>query len=284
MELFEKTLIIDTEFVGLEKRHLYDIGIIVGSFDGKKIVPIEEHSYIISDIWYNRPMFATAYYSEKRERYVGMLRSRKAKLIKSYELFKLLTAMVENYDIKRYFAYNSSCDRGVLQYNAELYNVVNPLETLEDVDILKLAHDIHKTNSFKNWCIAQYEAISEKIGQASTTTEKNELIAERGKFIGDSGRLRCGAETTYRFLINNPAFIEDHTGLEDCRIELDILNHCLMANNGKLANYTEKPVLYADIEQIFTIKTLDSEGKTQEQIIKYTKKQSINKGSGIFFK
>jgi hypothetical protein len=41
-----------------------------------------------------------------------------------------------------------------------------------------------------------------------------------------NGRLSMTAENLYRFIINDPEYVEEHTALEDVMIEKEILAYC----------------------------------------------------------
>ena len=41
-----------------------------------------------------------------------------------------------------------------------------------------------------------------------------------------SGKLPTSAEVLYKFIEKNPDFVESHTGLEDVRIEREIVKYC----------------------------------------------------------
>ena len=68
----------------------------------------------------------------------------------------------------------------------------------EFIDIKKLAKDLHNQIDYL-------------------------LFTETHNKRTPTGRPSKTAETTYQFIINDPNFIEDHMGLQDCEIELEIL-------------------------------------------------------------
>jgi DNA polymerase III alpha subunit (gram-positive type) len=69
-------------------------------------------------------------------------------------------------------------------------------------DTMKMARDvIHKMQTYKDFC-------------------------ERHNLKTKNGRLSTTAESLYKFITNNPNFVESHTGLEDVQIEREILFYC----------------------------------------------------------
>jgi len=45
-------------------------------------------------------------------------------------------------------------------------------------------------------------------------------------WVSPAGNVKTGAEFAYRFCIGDHGFIEDHTALSDCVIEVEILRQC----------------------------------------------------------
>jgi hypothetical protein len=56
------------------------------------------------------------------------------------------------------------------------------------------------------------------------------------KFCADSGRYnkkgtcKTNAETMFAYLMNDPTYCEEHTALEDSKIELEIFNACIKSH------------------------------------------------------
>ena len=58
-----KILVLDTETTSLDKPFCYDFGGIIYDTETGEI--LEEKSWIIEQVWYNLPLFESAYYKEK---------------------------------------------------------------------------------------------------------------------------------------------------------------------------------------------------------------------------
>ena len=68
-------LVFDTETVNLEKPFAYNIGYVVYNTDSAEI--LVKRDYVVEQVWHNPMLFVTAYYADKRDLYIGRMRSRK---------------------------------------------------------------------------------------------------------------------------------------------------------------------------------------------------------------
>ena len=76
----------------------------------------------------------------------------------------------------------------------------NPLEQAEIIDIMDFIDKITETEDYKNFCV------------------RNGFMTKHRK-----PRPQKKAETLFRYLTQNPEYMEEHTALEDSKIELFIL-------------------------------------------------------------
>ena len=53
------------------------------------------------------------------------------------------------------------------------------------------------------------------------------FCAENGRYNSKNGNCRTNAETVFAFLMDTPTYCEEHTALEDSKIELAIFNACI---------------------------------------------------------
>lgn len=197
-------LILDTEALDLQRPYVYDIGLIVARLNDKGLYePIAKASFVIKQVYDNRPLFETAYYSYKRPIYVNMMKGRKT-IKKHYgHVMRYAESLIKLYGISKLFAYNSDFDKKALQFTAEKLKTRNAFSQLEYNDIQAISNQyIHDTAEYKEFC------------------KDNGLISEKGFY-------KMSAETTYQYLTNNKDFTEKHMGLDDCIIELDILNESI---------------------------------------------------------
>ena len=68
-------IIFDTETISLEKAFCYNLGYIITDENGKTLIA---RNFIIRQIYDNKPLFATAYYAQKRPIYTAYLKGKKA--------------------------------------------------------------------------------------------------------------------------------------------------------------------------------------------------------------
>ena len=214
----EIVLIIDTETINLEKRYIYDFGYIIAMYNEKsnEFITLEENQFLTKQIWENKMLFSTAYYSNKENLYKKIMAKNAAKGIKTKKHFGHIMRKLQNdidkYDIKKWFAYNSNFDKGALEFTCEWFKLDNPLLELKMYDIQNIAGIIHHSEDYKKF-------------------------ANDNNFINQSGYLQTNAENTYRYITQDIKFIESHTSLQDCIIELEILNHCLKLDKKIDTNY-----------------------------------------------
>ena len=175
-------LVLDTETVNLEKQFVYDLGYTIADADGNAVL---KKSYIISQVFNNKELFATGYYSSKLPLYKERLASGYSKKVCWGNAMRYLANDIKKYGVTEIYAYNSRFDAKAFAFMCSWYNVVKPLGQTED---------------YKNFC-------------------KSNGYMTKHKYP----RPQQKAETLYRYLTQNVDFEEEHTGLEDSIIELAIL-------------------------------------------------------------
>lgn len=197
-------MILDTETISAtEKKFVYDIGFIVAKLEGNEYKPIEKSQMIVSNIYDNKELFQTAYYANKRIKYTNLMKGRKVEKSKIGYIMQSIAYTLKRYNIKEVYAYNSPFDKSVFDFNCEYYKLKNPFDNKKWVDILVIAnHYIHNHKDYLEF-------------------------VEKNNFINPSGYIQTNAEKTQAFLTNNPDYVEEHTSLQDCEIELNILNKCI---------------------------------------------------------
>lgn len=199
-------LTIDTETANtLEDPMMYDIG---GAIHDKHGNIYETFSFIIYDVFcVDRRLFDTAYYAAKRPMYEAQIKAGRRKIVSIYTARRHVRDLCEKYNVKAIIAHNApfdyrstnytlryvtkSASRYFLPYNIPLW------------DTLKMAQDtICHQPTYIKWC-------------------------KDNGFCRKNGMPRATAEILYRYITQNLDFVEDHTGLEDVLIELQIFKHCM---------------------------------------------------------
>ena len=108
----EYVLVLDTETTSLDKPFCYDCSwVIMDKADGK-IIDFKVN--VVEQVWHNLPLFESAYYKEKRPKYVEMMRKHQAVMDKWGYIMRKLKQDIRQYDIKEAYAYNSDFDDKVI--------------------------------------------------------------------------------------------------------------------------------------------------------------------------
>lgn len=192
-------MVFDTETTGLDKPFCYDIGYAI--FDDNRKILTRKH-FVVEQIWHNLPLFESAYYKDKRQQYVSLMRQHKATMNKFGYIMREISRDIYNYKVTDAYAYNSSFDDKVIEFNCNWFKCNNPFEQTPIHDIWGYACQyITNTQPYKNFC------------------EKYELFT-------DTGNYKQSAEAVYRFITSDSDFNEAHMGLYDVDIEAIILHCC----------------------------------------------------------
>jgi hypothetical protein len=190
-------LVLDTETISLNKPFIYDLGYTIADTNGNII---KKKSYIISQVWNNKELFATGYYANKKPLYYARLKSGYSKKVCWGNAMRYLANDIKKYGITEIYAYNSKFDSRALNFMCAWYKVVNGLGGMEILDIMDYIQPITNTQDYTDFC------------------QDNGFMTAQKK-----PQPQKKAETLYRYLTNNVDYEEEHTGLEDSLIELEIL-------------------------------------------------------------
>ena len=243
-------LILDTETTSLDKPFCYDCSwVIMQKADGKLI---DFKANVVEQVWHNLPLFESAYYKEKRQKYVQMMRKHDAIMDKWGYVMRKLKQDIIKYGIEEVYAYNSDFDDKVIAYNCDWFKCNNPLENIEVYDIWGYASEfITGTADYQNFC-ETYERFT------------------------DTGNYKGSAEVVHQFLLSDPDFIEEHMGLFDSEIEASILFECVCRGADWGKDYKVNKVLARPILHPFTIKIDGVEIYSGEYVKKYVRSDVYN--------
>ena len=246
----EYTIVLDTETTSLDKPFCYDISWVVMDKDNGAIVDFKVN--VVEQIWHNLPLFESAYYKEKRIKYVDMMRRREAIMDKWGYIMRKLKQDIIKYNINEVYAYNSDFDDKVISYNCDWFKCNNPLENIAVFDIWGYASEfITKNNDYKKFC------------------EDNERFTDTGNYKGS-------AEVVYQFIAKEPEFIEEHMGLFDSEIEANILWECICRGAKWGTPYKAVKILSRPVLHPFTIKIDGTEILKGEYIKKFVRSDVYN--------
>jgi len=221
-------IVLDTETTSLDKPFCYDISWCIIDTDAQQIVDFKAN--VVEQVWHNLPLFESAYYKEKRQKYVDMMRRHDAVMDKWGYIMRKLKQDIIKYNVTEVYAYNSDFDDKVISYNCNWYKCNNPLENVDVYDIWGYASEfITGTASYKKFC------------------EDNARFTDTGNYKGS-------AEVVYQYLTDNPDFIEEHMGLFDSEIETAILFACVSKGAKLATHYKAVKILPRPVLHPFTIK------------------------------
>lgn len=241
-------IVLDTETTGsLNKPFAYDISYEVINDDG---IGIAEKHFVVEQTWHNLPLFETAYYKEKRPKYIALMRAHKAEMKKYGHIMQELKRDIKKYDVKAVYAYNSSFDDNVISFNCDWYKCENPLDTVPVYDIMGYA------------------------GQFITNTEKYKAFCEQYNLFTDTGNYSQTAESVYRFITGQTDFEEAHIGIMDCYIEADILYECFRRGASPETEYQKIRILERPHKTPYAVK-VNGQIIHQGEYVKKTQRNNV---------
>lgn len=199
-------LTIDTETANsLEDPMMYDIG---GCIHDKQGNVYETFSFVIYDVFCaDRELFNTAYYAEKRPMYEQQIAAGQRKIVSIYTARRHVADLCKAYNVKAIIAHNARFD-----YRSTNYTLRYVTKS--------------KSRFFLPYGIPMWDTL--KMAQDTICKQKAYIrFCEEYGYIKKNGTVRATAEILYKYISNNPEFMEDHTGLEDVLIEKEIFARCM---------------------------------------------------------
>ena len=185
---------------------VYDLGFVVVDGDTHEI--IEEYSFIVAETILQSRLMRSSYYADKLPAYIagGTLDTTgKWQVISFLQAWQSVRDACKRYDIRDIWAYNCAFDETALNATIRTYsNHFRPFFAPYGVrfrDIWDYASCITGTRPYVEWAYSH----------GRTTA---------------SGNPSTSAESVYAYITQNPMYIEQHTALEDARIEAAILAAC----------------------------------------------------------
>lgn len=185
----------------------YDIGLQIVDNEG---YVYDEYSIVNEDVFFGMPeAMQEAYFADKIPQYLTDIRMGKRKIMNTWQIYKLIRNLCSEYQIKACIAHNARFDIKVT--NATLR---------------------YQTKSKRRWFFPYEMPIWDTMKMANDTICKQkryiEFCKENGYMTNHATpQVRKTAEVLWRYLTNDNAFEEDHTGLEDVTIEAQIFAECV---------------------------------------------------------
>lgn len=200
-------LIFDTEALNLNNRIIYNVGYCIIDSNGKTLL---EKNFVVKQVYDNKMVMSTAYYNNKTPLYTSKMKGRKTKKVYWGDVCRTMKKDIKDFNVSKAYAYNSNYDIGAFATTQKLFkNKINPLNDVEVIDIMDYLDILINSADYNNYCIDN-------------------------NFVTEKGYLKKSAEVVYGYMTNNPKYIEEHTALEDSKIEKDILILLLTLNDEEL--------------------------------------------------
>ena len=222
--------VFDTETTSLDKPFCYNIGYMIINTDDWSVVMRRE--YVVEQIWHNLPLFQSAYYANKRPFYISAMRNRSIKMEKFGYVCQQMLRDFKAFEVFYAYAYNSSFDEKVFEFNCDWFKCINPFDAVEIYDIRGFVHSFLVNDTYKEFC------------------ENNE------KFT-DTGNYSTTAETVFQYITRNTDFVEAHTALADCEIEAEILKKCAELGADLEIEQKAKRTISRNVERTLRIRTAE---------------------------
>lgn len=201
----EMYLVIDTETANsIEQPLPYDIGYAVCDRFGHIVL---ERSFVVAEIFLDhKEMMKSAYFAEKIPHYWEDIKNGTREIKSIFNIRKQIKEDMKKYRIKKVGAYNMAFDKRALN------NVIR-----------------YCSKSLIRWFFpfgTEFFCIWSMACQVLLNSTLYIKFALQNGLESEAGNIQTSAEACYKFLTNSVDFTEEHTGLEDVRIEIDIMAKC----------------------------------------------------------
>ena len=184
---------------------VYDIGFTIMDKKGNIYA---ERSFCIKEIFDWVELMQSAYYAEKRPIYYDKMRNKEMEKVTIWEARKRIQKAIEFFNIKEIYAYNASFDYTTLN------NTVRYL-----------------SGSGCRWFFPYGTQICD-IWHIACQILGTQKTFQKENVRNEKGNLLTNAERMYAYMIQDLDFEESHTGLEDAKIESQILARCLRTHKS----------------------------------------------------
>ena len=201
----EMYLVIDTETCNTIEQPLpYDIGYAICDRNGKIYL---ERSFVVAEMFLDRKdLMQSAYFAEKIPNYWEDIKNGTREIKSIFNIRKQLHKDMKDFGAKKVGAYNMGFDKRALN------NVIR-----------------YCSKSLIRWFFpfgTEFFCIWSMACQVVMNSTSYVKFALQNGLVSEKDNLQTSAECCYRFLKKQIDFIENHTGLEDVRIEVEIMAKC----------------------------------------------------------
>ena len=148
----------------------------------------------------------SAYFAEKIPQYWEDIKNGTREIKSIYKIRKEVKDLMKKYNVKKVGAYNMGFDKRALN------------------NVMK-----YTTKSFCRWFFpfgTEFFCIWHLATQTLLQQKTFFKMAEKNGWFSEKGNLLTNAEVTYNYIKKMSDFREEHKGLEDVRIEVEIMAYC----------------------------------------------------------
>lgn len=198
-------LVLDTETANsIDDPLVFDIGYQVADKKGRVY---DEGSFLIRDIFVvEKLLMKKSYYSHKIPTYWNDQKKGIHKIVTWNTARKKLNEIVEKYDIDSIMAYNVRFD----------YRSIHKTQRF----LTNSRWRFFFNRKMKWYCIWQ-------MAKDTVCKQKGyQQFAQENNLFTPTGKIKTSAEVVYQYFLMNPKYKEEHTGLEDVKIETTIMAWC----------------------------------------------------------
>jgi hypothetical protein len=216
----ETILLVDTEFITLNKPFVYDLSYLIARKVDDKYITLKSVGNVVKQVYQNKMMFETAYYSEKRKLYVSALKGKTYKQNYLGNILRQFKKDIAEYNVSMVLGYNVNADIRSIDFTSNYLKLESPLKNAKVIDLMPIVvNTICDTDDYKNFA------------------KQNNLITEKGYY-------KMSVESVMKYINNNIEFSEKHLGKSDNENEIDLLNYAI----EKGASLIEMPKRFLKVE------------------------------------
>ena len=202
-------LVIDTETANSVEQPLpYDVGYAIVNTETGEIYT--EKSFVVAEIFFDDELMKGAYFADKIPQYWEDIKAKK-RIVKSIcSIRREIKKDMQTYSVSKVGAYNMGFDNRA---------------TKNDVRFI--------SGSMVRWFFpfgTEFFCIWNMACTSILNTADYVRFALDNGFVSEHNNIQTSAENAYRFLKNDIDFSESHTGLEDVKIEIEIMLAVLRSN------------------------------------------------------
>lgn len=197
----KKYLLVDVETIGTEVKLIYDLAYIITD---KKGHIYKKRGFLIEGVFDNMDIMSKAYYFKNYSKYFQLVQNGDYAMSNFADVLAQMKSDIEEYEVDVITAYNSWFDMSSIDYTCKHFKVGRPEFFGMPIE-----------------CVWSY-AVNVLMDRWSyrSFARRHGLLTEK------KGHYSSNAENCYKYLSWNLGFEEQHIGLFDAIIEVQILAYC----------------------------------------------------------